>query len=120
MRMKVLIALLLMLLIAATAHAQDATVEPTAEMSGMSHDATPEATDHAEGAADEHEDEATEGAPADEADHEGEAVAGAAESADEGETPAGTALLMLLLGVGVVVLVGAATIFRGRNTPPQA
>ncbi len=105
MKIKTLIALLLILLVAASlTHAQDATVEaPTAEATveliepGAVEVATEEAHAEAtaESAADDHSEDA--------------------ETAAESETPAGSALLMLLLGVGVVVAVGGLTMLRSGN-----
>ncbi len=96
MRIKTLIALLLiMLVVTSLAAAQDATVEaPTAEVT--LEQIEPVAVDGAT-------EEATEAAAV-EGDHS-EEVAAEGEAAAESETPAGSALLMLLLGVGVVAAV---------------
>jgi len=112
MRIKLLIALLLTLLvIASVAHAQEATVEPAPEATSVGAEIAP-----------------VEETPTEEAEivTEGEAVEAEAEAADEGEaeasaeTPAGSALLMLLLGLGAVIVVGGVTMLRGNSQPPQS
>lgn len=122
MRMKSLIVVLLFLLtVASLARAQEATVEPTSEAtlevegieSAPVEAATAEATetvDHSD------EDAATEDHSEDGATATDEA-AGDDHAAETDEAPAGTALLMLLLGIGVVVLVGGATMFRRGSAP---
>lgn len=114
MRMKLLVALIFSLLIVTTlAHAQEATVEAPAGEATLEVEliapievqvATQEA--HSEGT--------------EEAGAEGEQTAVEEEASEGEEAPAGSALLMLLLGIGVVVAVGGLTMLRGGSKPPQA
>ncbi len=114
MRIKTLIALLLiMLVVTSLAAAQDATVEaPTAEVTleQIAPVAVDGATEEVTEAAAVEGDHSEDGAAEAEAAAEGEASA-------ESETPAGSALLMLLLGVGVVAAVGGLTMLRSGNKP---
>lgn len=124
MRIKTLIALLLILLvITSMAHAQDATVEAPTEEAGIAVQliepvaielATEEATPDVELIAPEEAatEEATDAVVGEGENAEAES---AAEASTESDTPAGSALLMLLLGVGVVAAVGGLTMMRGGN-----
>jgi len=104
-KMKTLIALLLSLLVIASfAHPKQAATaqEATVESETGTESVTEETTEVEAAAGDVEEDHAEEAAN------------------NESETPAGSALLMLLLGIGTVALVGGLNLFRRGNQPPTS